>query len=96
MARPDIVLSPFDTTEALDCFELHHLPEHYPDGSADATFVRVGRYAAHPYSTYLTLFAESDDAGTPRLTMNLWPEMIPELIEMLNTCYRNSTALGEE
>lgn len=67
-------------------WEVHHSPEAInAEGNPgkDATFARVVQKDDHPASTYLVLFAESDDAGAPRLSMNLWPDTLDELIRDL-------------
>ena len=67
-------------------WELHHsedriLSEKNPKG--DATFLRLIKREKYPGSTYLILFKESDDPGVARLSMNILPEQMDDLIAAL-------------
>lgn len=77
-------------------WEIHHPPERVANAEGGgATFLRVHQSEPHSASTYVTLFAESDPPGTPRLAMNLWPEQLDELIRDLQEA-RSAVAAGEE
>lgn len=72
-------------------WEIHHSQEAInaegnPD--KDATFIRLTQRAPYLSTTYLALFAETDPAGMPRISMNLWPELLDQLIDDLQDARR--------
>lgn len=67
-------------------WEIHHSDEAInADGNPDkdAAFVRLTIREPYLSTVYLVLFAETDPPETPRLSMNLWPERLDELIDDL-------------
>lgn len=65
-------------------WEVHHPPERIAKSDEqDATFVRVTQVEPYWATTCLTLFAESDEPGTDRLSMYLHPDMLGALMQAL-------------
>lgn len=71
--------------------EIRRVEIHHPEDRVaateqkDAAFVRVSKMRPYTESVYLTVFAESDAADAERLRMNLYPEMVDELVAVLQS-----------
>ncbi len=66
--------------------EIHHPEDRVAaTDEKDAAFVRVCRMRPYTGSVYVSIFAEGDPADTERLRMNLFPEMVDELVAVLQS-----------
>lgn len=74
------------TIGEINRWEIHHPLERIAaegNDGGDATFIRLTQIEPYWASTYLVLFAESDKPGKARLSMNLHPDTLDELIRDL-------------